>query len=76
MNECEWLREFAENLSELMADVGFTQNKLAEETGLSQAAISNYLNAKQIPTIRSVMNIAYALDVSTDDLIDFGGMID
>lgn len=76
MTECEWLQEFAENLSELMFEHEFTQTKLAEETGLTQASISRYLNGRQIPTLRAIVNMAYALDVTTDDLIDFGSMIE
>jgi transcriptional regulator with XRE-family HTH domain len=76
MTECEWLREFAENLSGLMFDREFTQSKLAEETGLTQASISHYVNGKQIPTLRAIVNMAYALDVTTDDLIDFGSTIE
>ncbi len=76
MTEFRWLYEFSENLQRVMHDAGFTQKRLAIETGLSEAAISNYINGTKIPKATTLINLAYALECSVDDLIDFGSQID
>ena len=75
MSEVEWLRNFGKTLSEMLKDARMTQRELADATGLSEAAISNYVRGKQIPTIRAIINICYELSCNTDDLIDFGERI-
>ena len=75
MSEFEWLDIFGDNLKSMLAGAGMTQNDLAIETGISKGAISSYINKQKTPTIKSIINIAYALDCSIDDLIDFGECI-
>ena len=76
MSEMEWLDIFAGNLLDMMVEAGHSQHSLANVTGLSQASISRYLAARQMPTIKAIINIAYALDCDIVDLIDFGDTID
>lgn len=76
MSEMVWLRTFANNLVYLMQGAGMTQEMLARATGLTQATISRYMTATQMPGIRAVINIARVLGVTTDELIDFGYMIE
>ena len=76
MSEMEWLDLFGDNLVYIMRHTKTTQRKLAEKTGLSQGTISKYINKQQIPGVKAIVNIAYALDCSTDDLIDLGATID
>lgn len=75
MSESEWLDIFGSNLSNMLKKAGFTQRELAEETELSEATISSYINSRKLPGIKAIINIAYALDCSVDDLVDFGEMI-
>ena len=75
MSEFEWLDIFGDNLREMLMEANMTQSELANETGLTEAAISNYINKKRIPTLRAIVNIAYALGCDTDELIDFGDTI-
>lgn len=75
MTEAEWLNIFSRNLQEYLVDYGANQSDFAEDTGLSQQAISNYVNGKQIPTLRAIINMAYALNVDLNDFIDFGDRI-
>lgn len=75
MTEQEWLDIFSENLRECMIEKGYTQKELAEETGLSEAAISNYVNGRKFPSVRAIINMSYALRVSLIDFIDFGDFI-
>lgn len=72
MSEVEWLKKFGKTLSDMLKDARMTQRELADATGLSESAISNYVNGKQIPTVRAIINICYELGCNTDDLIDFG----
>ena len=72
MSEHEWLDIFGDNLAEMMYEQGYSQKDLADETGLSEASISNYINKRRMPTIKAIVNIAYALDIDFNELIDFG----
>lgn len=75
MSELEWLDIFGDNLVDLLYDANMTQRELADTTGLSEATISKYIHKQQIPTMRAIVNISYALDCSIDELIDFGDRI-
>ena len=75
MFEAEWLDIFADNLRDIMNDWGDTQTSLAEAAGITQTSVSRYLNKKQMPDLRSIINLSYALDMTIDELIDFGDML-
>lgn len=76
MSEMEWMNIFRDNLIDIMNEKGYTQARLANETGLTQATISKYINNKQMPSIKAIVNLAYALDCTTDELIEFGDTIE
>lgn len=76
MSEVEWMRIFAGNLRSWMDELRITQSELAEEANLAESTISNYINQVKMPSVRSVINLAYALDCTVSDLIDFGDMIE
>lgn len=76
MSELEFMEIFAGNLRSLMYDTGYSQAELAEETGLTQGTISKYLNAKQMPSVKAIVNLVYVLNCDFEDLMDFGDMID
>lgn len=76
MSEMEWISIFGDNLIDIMDEKGYTQEQLANETGLTQSTISKYINKKQMPSIKAVVNLAYALDCTTDELIEFGDAIE
>ena len=76
MSEQEWLEEFGNNLQALMREIGINQKELSIRSGLSQADISRYANCQQVPSAIAVIKLAYALDCSTDDLIEFGETIE
>lgn len=75
MSEMEWLRTFASNLNYYLQMHGISQNELSRRSGLDQASISRYANASQMPGIKAIINIANALCVSVDELINFDSMI-
>ena len=75
MTEVEWLDIFSANLIDMLNEQGYSQEELAYEINLSQGTISKYINKKQMPSLKAIINIAYALDCSIDELIDFGDTI-
>ena len=75
MSEMEWLRIFASNLAYYLEMHGISQNELAKRSGLEQGSISRYVSASQMPGIKAAVNIANALGVSVDELINFDEMI-
>jgi transcriptional regulator with XRE-family HTH domain len=75
MTESEWLNIFSNNLADMLSEAGMTQRDLADETGLSEGTISYYINGRKMPGIKAIINIAYALNCSVDELIDFDSII-
>ena len=76
MSEQEWLDIFAGNLVSLMEENGYSQQQLADATGLSKGTISYYTNGLRMPGVRAIINIAYEFGLTMDELIDFGGRIE
>lgn len=56
-------------ISELMKKSDFTQKELATMVGVTEAAISRYINNEREPKVEVVANLATALDTTTDYLI-------
>ena len=61
-------KAFVYKVTELMEARGFTQQTLAEYSGVSKGAISKYLNEKATPSFTAVMRIATALGCTLDEL--------
>ena len=76
MSEQEWLEIFGDNLQSILEEYGLSQRDLADEIGVSESTISKYIHKKQMPNIKAIVNIVYALDIEFDDLIDFGSPIE
>lgn len=76
MSEINWMKTFGNNLNYFMQQADMTQEDLARATGLTQASISRYAAGIQMPGLRAIINLAHALGISTDELIDFGDMIE
>lgn len=76
MTEFTWLEIFGDNLRDLMAGSGMTQKDLARELDISESAVSQYVNGRQFPGVKTLVNMAYVLECSMDDLLDFGERID
>lgn len=60
---------FSERLQDILWHSKISQKDLAEKTGLTEAAISHYVNGKQCPHSTALILIADALNVSTDYLL-------
>lgn len=60
---------FARRLREAMRIRGVKQVKLAKMIDTKPATVSRYLSGKRLPTIPTLCNIAFALNVSSDFLL-------
>ena len=76
MSEIEWLDIFGDNLAERLSEAGMTQRELADEARLDESTISRYIHKQKTPGVKAIINIAYALDCSVDELVEFGDIID
>ena len=68
MNELDFIDIFADNLRDMLEEVGISQQELANEIGVSKGTISQYLNKQAMPSLNNFMNICYALDCDPQDL--------
>ena len=72
MIEHECLEQFGENLERMIRECGYSQRELADQAGISESTLSRYIHGMQVPRATILVNIAYVLDCSLDDLMDFG----
>ena len=63
-------KQMAERLKELLEKQEMSQKALAVKAGITEAAVSHYLNGDRAPRGAILLNIANALGVSTDYLLD------
>ena len=75
MTQTEWRRIFSNNLVDILREKGMSQAQLARDSGLSVSRISDYINMNATPTIFAIINMAYALDLDVNELIDFDDRI-
>lgn len=69
MSELELMEEIGDNIRYFMHDANMSQADLAKATGLSKGTISKYISGSLMPSIPSIINIAYALCCEVSDLI-------
>ncbi|MGD9158351.1 MAG: helix-turn-helix domain-containing protein [Desulfobacteraceae bacterium] len=60
---------FAEKLSRLRKEKGFTQQEMARKAGVGIAQLRRYERGKSSPTLEVIKNISRTLGVTTDELI-------
>jgi len=66
--EPKFLRDFGKRMSEARKANGFTQEKLADEVGLSPTYIGFIEQGKRNPTIHNIYKISKALNISLGEL--------
>lgn len=76
ISEVEFIYIFADNLKDIMDEVGINQNQLAKEAHLTRGTISKYLNKKMIPSVRAIMNLCYVLNCEYSDLLPAYSLVD
>lgn len=65
-----WRSLFSDRLNELMGIKGYSQQILADYTGLGKGTINNYVNKKATPSAYALSKIARVLNCSIMDLVD------
>lgn len=71
MSELEWIDIFSGNLRSIMEEVGVTQKELAKDSGLSKSMISDFVNGKRMPGVKSLVSIIHAFpELDDDDLFN------
>ena len=76
MSQQEWLDIFGDNLASILEEDRISQKELSRLTGLSESTISRYINKLQMPNVRAIINISYALDWSFEDMLNYGDIIE
>lgn len=76
ISEVEFICIFADNLSDIMDEVGISQRQLAKKAHITEAALSRYLNKQRIPNMRTFMNLCYALQCEYSDLLPTYSMVE
>ena len=69
MSEVDFIDIFGDNLQDLMESRDMSQRELSKESGISNVTISRYIKKDRMPTAKSLVNLALALDCRLDDLI-------
>lgn len=70
LTEERWRSLFSDRLNELMGIKGYSQQTLADYTGLGKGTINNYINKKATPSAYALSRIARVLNCSIMDLTD------
>ena len=76
MSQQEWLDIFGDNLASILEEERISQKELSRLTGLSESTISRYINKLQMPNMRAIINISYALNWSFEDMLNYGSMLE
>ena len=76
MSQQEWLDIFGDNLASILEEERISQKELSRLTGLSESTISRYINKLQMPNVRAIINISYALNWSLEDMLNYGSMLE
>lgn len=62
-------KEIGEHIAMLRKNAGLTQESLSERLGVTPQAVSKWERGAGLPDISVLMDLAFALDVNTDDLL-------
>lgn len=63
------MSKFTMNLKKIMIEREMTAADIARKSGMTQAALSRYINGKRTPNLNSVIKIAKALNVPIELLM-------
>ena len=67
----KYAKEVGRRLKVRMDEFKLTQMELSKLTGVPQPDISVYINGKYTPSVITVVKLARALNMGTDELINF-----
>jgi transcriptional regulator with XRE-family HTH domain len=60
---------FAQSLKKIIADSGMNQKQFASKSGVTEAAISRYINGSRNPTMDALLKIKNAANCSWEDIM-------
>jgi transcriptional regulator with XRE-family HTH domain len=63
------MNQFGINLKKLLAIKGISQTQLAQELGIKQSSVSDWINRGINPELEKLIRIAKILEVSLDELV-------
>ena len=63
-------------IKEMLLEKGISQKELSNLTGITESAISHYVNGERVPRGMNLVKIADALGTTTDDLLNSDRKID
>lgn len=69
ISELEAIEIIGDNLRDIMKNTRISQNELAKESMLTQGTISRCLNKQYMPSLKTIMNLCYALNCEYNDLL-------
>ena len=69
MNGDDIVSDFAKNLRQFRKEKGYTQIELAKMINYGYTAIANYENTRNEPSLDTLIELAYILGVTTDELV-------
>lgn len=70
--DLEVARQFGARVRKLRIEAGLTQEQLAERAELHPTFISNLERGYRVPTLVTVVQIAFSLDVTPSVLLAYG----
>ena len=76
MSEQEWLNIFADNLRDILKEQNMSQDEFADACGLSKGLVSQYIHKRKMPSIKTLINMSYVLNMRLDEFADFGEPIE
>lgn len=63
------MQRIGDRITELLKQTGHTQKELSRKVGVTEAAMSRYLNNQREPKMEIIANLAQVLNTTTDYLI-------
>lgn len=73
-DEKRWKDSFIRNLKYLMFQKNYTAESLAKRAHIGKSTLYYILSGRNIPSIKTIVNLSIALDVRVDDLIYYRWM--
>lgn len=72
----EWRELFSNKIKELMVANNISQRRLAKKIDVSHVTLNRWLNCNRSPSAIAIVRMAEVFNCSTDELINFGKIVD
>lgn len=61
--------KIGKRIKEKQIELGYKQKEIIEKTGISKAAISNYINGSRVPDTESILKLSITLETTIEWLL-------